>query len=179
MVSQQFISRIILIVFDKKAIDFQIKKWYLTSTELLEIRRNSLVMQWYAVNIYLSIKIKNDRLSEYEANQLMRMFNYAYMNYDFNLLESNDLKSDLLHKLPTHKILYDSVLDSEGLRDVLSMPYNREIGISFAQLCEIPESINLRRLGSNLFGNTLNKCFSNFKFDKIEFTHTTSFSSIY
>lgn len=169
MEAKEFIHRIIQFGFDKKAIDFYLAKWNLPSNELSEIRLNSIVIQWYATQVYISARTIIDRLSGEEGVLLTCMYNSLFLTPDFKLQENVDFKSEILIKMTEQKDHYDSVYTSNGPRDIIGHPFIREIGECFARLCDKAESVELRRLGSDLFGNCLNRCINEFKFERIEF----------
>jgi len=169
MEAKDFINRIIQFGFDRKTIDLYVAKWNLTSNELSEIRQNSFVVQWYATQVYISTRIITDRLSDEKIDSLRYMYDILYMTSDLNHVENADSLSAILLKMAQHKAQYDSVNTSNGPRDIMGHPFIREIGECFARLCDRSESVEFRRLGSDLFGNCLNRCINEFKFEKIEF----------
>jgi hypothetical protein len=169
MEAKEFINRIIQFGFDKKAIDFYVAKWNLSSNELLEIRQNSFVVQWYATQVYISTRIITDRLSDGKIASLHHMYDSFFMTSDLKHIENADSKSVILLKMTQHKVQYDSVNTSNGPRDIMGHPFIREIGECFARLCARSDSVEFRRLGSDLFGNCLNRCINEFKFERIEF----------
>ena len=166
---KEFIKRIIQFGFDRKAIDFYVEKWNLSSNELSEIRLNSFVIQWYATQVYISTRIITDRLSDEKIASLHNMYDILYMTSDLKHIENENFMSVILLKMALHKVQYDSVDASNGPRDIMGHTFIREIGECFARLCDRSESIEFRRLGSDLFGNCLNRCINEFKFEKIEF----------
>ena len=169
MEAKEFINRIIQLGFDKKAIDSYVMKLNLSSNELLAIWQNSFVIRWYATQVYISTRIITDRLSDEKIASLHYMYDILYMTSDLKHLEIADFESEILLKITQHKVQYDSVNTSNGPRDILGHSFIREIGECFARLCDRSESIEFRRLGSDLFGNCLNRCINEFKFEKIEF----------
>ncbi|OFX53599.1 MAG: hypothetical protein A2066_04150 [Bacteroidetes bacterium GWB2_41_8] len=169
MEAKEFINRIILFGFDKKAFDFYISKLNLSSDELSEIRLNSIVIQWYATQVYISARTSIDRLSGEEGILLNCMYNSLFVTPDFKLTENTDFKSKVLLKITQQKDHYYSVYTSNEPLDITGHPFIREIGVCFARLCGRSESIVYRRLGSELFGNCLNRCINEFKFERIEF----------
>lgn len=169
MEAKEFINRIIQFGFDKKTVDSYLAKWNLSSRELSEIRQNSFVVQWYATQVYISTRIITDRLSNEKIASLHYLFDKLYMTSDLQHVENVDSNSEIILKMTQHKTQYDSVNTSNGPRDILGHTFIREIGECFARLCNRSESIEFRRLGSDLFGNCLNRCINEFKFEKIEF----------
>jgi len=169
MEAKEFIKRILQFGFDKKSMDSYIEKLNLSSNELSEIRLNSIVIQWYATQVYISARTITDRLSKAEVSLLTHMYDSLFLTPDFKLKENADFKSVLLVKLNKQKDYYDTVYTSNGPRDIIGHPFIRDIGECFAKLCDKSESNEFRRLGSDLFGNCLNRCINEFKFEKIEF----------
>ena len=169
MEAKEFIERIIQFGFDEKVIDSYVAKWNLSSDELSEIRLNSIVIQWYATQVYISTRTTMDRLSGKEGALLTSMYNSLFVTPDFRLTENAGFKSAILLKMTQHKAQYDSLNTSNGPRDILGHPFIREIGECFARLCDRSDSVEFRRLGSDLFGNCLNRCINEFKFERIEF----------
>lgn len=169
MEAKEFIKRIIQFGFDEKSIDSYVEKWNLSSSELSEIRLNSIVIQWYATQVYISTRTAIDRLSGEEGVLLTCMYNSLFITPDFKQTENADFKSVISLKITQQKDLYDSVYTSNGSRDIMGHPFIREIGECFARLCNKSESIEFRRLGSDLFGNCLSRCINEFKSERIEF----------
>ena len=166
---KEFINRIIQLGIDEKAIDSYVAMLNISSDELSEIRQNSFVIQWYATQVYISTRIITDRFSDEKIVLLYYMYELLFMTSDIKYMENTDSKSVILLKMDQHKIQYDTVNTTNGTRDIMGYSFIREIGECFARLCDKSESIVLRRLGSNLFGNCLNRCIEEFKFEKIEF----------
>jgi len=175
MEAKEFIKRIMQFGFDEKSIDSYIEKWNLSASELSEIRLNSIVIQWYATQVYISARTTIDRLSGEEGVLLTCMYNSLFITPDFKQIENADFKSVILSKITQQKDLYDSVFTLNGPRDIMGHPFIREIGECFASLCNKSESIEFRRLGSDLFGNCLNRCINKFKFERIEFKNSQDF----
>ena len=93
MEAKEFINRIIQFGFDKKAIDFYVAKWNLSSNELSEIRQNSFVIQWHATQVYISTRIITDRLSDEKIASLHYLYDIFYMISDLKHVENGNSKS--------------------------------------------------------------------------------------
>lgn len=174
MDAKEFIHRIIQLSFDKKIVDSYAAKWDTPSGELKEIRQNSVVIQWYATQAYISARTVTDRLSEKESALLTQMYDSQLFDSDFETEENGDFRSEVFLKIAQQKEHYDAVCTINGICDIMGHRFIRKIGECFARINNRPDSVEFKRLGSDLFGNCLNKCISEFKFEKIEFMDSTA-----
>ncbi|MDD2380686.1 MAG: hypothetical protein WCY58_06175 [Mariniphaga sp.] len=164
----EFVNRIFQFVFDKKAVDSYGEKWNLSFRELMEIRLNSIVIQWYATKVYISARTITDKLPGIENASTTQIYHNLFLTPGLLPEDMNGFKSEILLKITEQKDFYNSVYVS-GLHDITGYPFIREIGECFAELCNRSDSEELKKLGSNLFGSCLNKCINEFKYVRIDF----------
>jgi predicted flap endonuclease-1-like 5' DNA nuclease len=169
MNAKEFIHRIIQFVFDTKVVDSYVTKRNPSAGELTDIRINAVVVQWYATQMYISARAITDKLSEKELALLAGMYESHFLTADFKPEETSKFKSELLLKMEHQKDHYDSVYPFNRVFDITGHNFIGEIGEIFAKICNRSDSVEFKRLGSDLFGSCLNKCINEFKFVRIEF----------
>lgn len=169
----EFINKIITLGFDKKAIDFHAAKWNLSLLDGSEIQQNSFIIQWYATHIYISTHILSHKLPLEKISTFYLLYDAALKDSEFIQKENEETREVILLKMAQHRIQYNYVYMVKDPRDILEPDFIQEIGKCFARLSDQAESMDFRRLGSDLFSNCMSRCINEFKSQKIEFTQAS------
>lgn len=165
----EFINRIITIGFDKKTVVAHAAKWDLSIHEGSDIYQNSLIMQWYATQIYISTRILSHKLPLEKISTFYLLYDSSLRASEFIQKENKESQEVIRLKMAQHRVQYNYVYTVNDPRDILEHAFIQEIGKCFARLCNQEESMEFSSLGTDLFSNCMSRCINEFKYEKIEF----------